>query len=106
MGKAATLGYCPYCKTALNAGATACTACSAFETTGWAELGLWKNSLLALCFVVGPVFSFVFFAASLFVSYSWVLGLIVLVGSPVSYFLIRSRKKSEMTWAIGGRRVD
>ncbi len=43
MGKAATPGFCPYCKTALNAGATACTGCSAFEMTGWAEMGLWKN---------------------------------------------------------------
>jgi uncharacterized membrane protein len=99
MGKAATPGYCPYCKTPLNAGATACTGCSAFETTEWAELGMWKNSLLGFCFFVGPLLSVLFFLLS------WVLGLIVLIGSPVSYFLIRSRKKRKMTWAIGGRRV-
>ena len=98
MSKAATLGFCPFCKTALNAGASACAVCPAFETTAWEELGLWKNSVLIICFVVGPLLAL----GLLFMSP--VLGLMVLAGSPVSYFLIRSHKKREITWATGGRR--
>jgi len=98
MGKAATLGFCPYCKTALNPGATACTGCSAFETTEWKEGVGWKIALFALLFLVGPLMSVPFFYLSP------ILGLIFLVGLPVSFFLIRSRKNRKITWVVSGGR--
>ena len=34
-----TTRTCPYCKNPLNPGATACSACSARETTKWDAIG-------------------------------------------------------------------
>jgi hypothetical protein len=99
MGKATTVGVCPYCKTALNTGATACTGCSAFETTGWRELGMWRVSLLGACFFIGP------FVALLIAFLSPVAGMVALVAFPVGYFLIRFRLKRKIVWTVGGRRL-
>jgi len=99
MGKTATPGFCPYCKTALNSGATACTGCGAFETTRWDELGVWKGSLLGACFIIPAIVAlgFVFFSPR--------TALIVWAAPIVAYFFIRFRKKRKIVWAIGGRRV-
>lgn len=98
MGKSATPGNCPYCKNALNSGATACTGCGAFETTGWAELGMWKGSLLGFCFFIGPLMA-------IFVAFfSPIPGLIILIASVAGYFVFRSRLKRKIVWAVGGRR--
>jgi len=94
----ATLGVCPYCKTALNSGATACTGCGAFETTAWAELGMWKGSLLILCFVIPLI------AAFGVVFFSPLAALIIFVAGPVGYFYMRRRSKRKIVWAVGGRR--
>jgi hypothetical protein len=99
MSKAATPGFCPYCKTALNSGAAACAGCGAFETTRWGEWGAWRYSLLGFCFVVGPLL------ALFFLIFSPKAALVVLVGSFAIYFLIRFRLKRKIVWAVGGRRV-
>ena len=99
MGKAATTGYCPYCKTALNSGAAACTGCSAFETTGWDELGIWKNGLLVFCFFIPPI------VALLTAIVSPLTALIVWVAPMAAYFYFRSSLKKKAVWAVGGGRV-
>jgi hypothetical protein len=99
MSKAATPGFCPYCKTALNSGATACTGCGAFETTRWDETGAWKYYQLVLCFFGAPV------AALGILLFSPRLALFVLVAPIAAYFFNRFRKKRKIVWAVGGRRV-
>ena len=98
MSKTATPGFCPYCKTALNPGATACAGCSAFETTGWDELGVWKNSLLGLAIAI-PIFiaPFVFLLSP-------IMGLIFFFGPILGYIFIRVVSKRKIVWAVGGRR--
>lgn len=101
MDKAPTPGYCPHCKNELkNAGATACTECGAFETTAWDQLGLWRNSILAGCFVLSPVLGFL-----IAFNVSGVAGLVVWIGAMVGYFVFRSMKKKKKVWAVGGRRI-
>lgn len=97
--KTATPGFCPYCKTALNSGATACTGCGAFETTAWDQLGIWKTALLAFCFIISP------FLALFILFFSPLTALIVWVALMAGYFFIRSRKKRKLVWAVGGRRL-
>jgi hypothetical protein len=33
------------------------------------------------------------------------VALVILIASPVGYFLIRSRLKGKIVWAVGGRRL-
>jgi hypothetical protein len=99
MGKTAVTGVCPYCKGPLNAGATACAGCGAFEATGWAELGAWRYSLLVVCFFIGPLMALGFAFASR------TLALIILIGSIGGYFYLRSRLRAKLTWVVGGRRA-
>jgi hypothetical protein len=97
MGKPPTPGYCPYCRTALNSGATACTGCSAFETTGWDELGIWKNALLGPSFFIPPIIAlFVAFISPLVAGVIWIAPI-------VAYFYFRSRLKKKIVWAADGR---
>ena len=97
MSKIATPGFCPYCRTALNPDATACTGCGAFETTGWVDLKSRKGYLPGfLLLVAGPFLAI--FAGMIW----WVLGLIVFFGSPIYYFIMRYRLARRVVWVIGG----
>lgn len=99
MDKEPTDGYCPHCKTALTAGATACTGCGAFETTAWEQLGVWRNSWLVGCFLISPVLGILVAFASP------IAGLVVWIGAMVGYFVYRSKSKKKVVWAVGGRRL-
>lgn len=101
MDKSATAGYCPHCKNELNEGATACSACGAFETNAWAQLGVWRMSLLGGCFFVFPILSVVILGSFLPGGFFWILVLWPMVG----YFVLRSKWKQKKVWATGGRRV-
>ena len=99
MGKTATPGFCPYCKTALNSGATACTGCGAFETTKWDELGISKGGVRILFWLPGLLIPLIV------VFFSPLMALIILVACFAGYFFYQSRKKRKIVWAVGGRRT-
>lgn len=98
MRKAATPGFCPYCQTPLNPGATACTGCSAFQTTRWDDLGIYRTSLRVL-YVLGALF-----LPIILIFFSPIAALIVFIAFIVGYFFHVSRWKRQIVWVVGGRR--
>jgi len=98
--KLATPGFCPFCKSELKPGATACTGCRAFETTEWDQASSYRFFRGFLFFVVPPIL------ALFFVSSSPLAALIIWLAPIAGYFFYRSQKKSRIIWTVdGGLRI-